>query len=71
MEDLTRRIVALSQGNPGAAHVATTLYLLEGEEIFDILEQRGLTGTRLWQFHNDLCEGDIVRTCAAIRRLKD
>lgn len=71
MDDLTARIVALSHGDPGATHVAVSLYLLEGAEIFAILEKRGLTGVRLWKFHNDICEGDIARTCAAILRLKE
>ena len=70
-------VLALAEGNPGAARVCVEL-LAKGEEIDPdnalggfgtmlLLDTLGLYGSRIWMLYKDVCGQDLVKMVAVLR----
>lgn len=68
-QQLLKKLVKLSDGNPGAASALADIMRLTGTETIDKLEAAGITGWKIWVLYKDICSENpiavslLVETC--------
>lgn len=72
-------VIKMSEGNPGALTVLVSILSsdsidpdngLGGLGVILNLDSLGIYGTDIYILHNDICEGDIVKTLAVLRAVQ-